>query len=148
MNYAYSTKVNQLLDFVKAVKRWIEFGEGQTRAAKYLLRRTVTKYEKRSMKQERRLYPVNGKGMNAFWRAALGVTYLYLNFVTYRLMGIEGVAITSGFFLIAQFSPLIVRLFGKRTNNHKERESGMLDHMGEAGQTIGNDPGRLVRQVE
>lgn len=35
-------KVNQLLDFVKAVKRWIEFGEGQTRAAKYLLRWTVT----------------------------------------------------------------------------------------------------------
>jgi len=59
----------------------------------------------------------NGNRINIFWRAALGMAYLYLNFAAYQLVGIEGVAITSGFFLIAQFSPFIMRAFSRRRNN-------------------------------
>ncbi|MCB1871586.1 MAG: hypothetical protein H6964_01050 [Chromatiaceae bacterium] len=66
-------------------------------------------------------YPQNGSldkanlG-NVFWRTALGIIFLYLNFAAYQLLGIEGVAVTSGFFLIAQFAPFFLRMFGKRSN--------------------------------
>ncbi|MCP4286762.1 MAG: hypothetical protein GY792_20350 [Gammaproteobacteria bacterium] len=53
-----------------------------------------------------------------FWRAALGLVFLYLNFAAYQLIGFGGVITTSIFFLVAQFSPLVVRTFDKRWRAH------------------------------
>jgi len=66
------------------------------------------------MKRDEIRNPEKGNINNVFWRAALGLVFLYLNFAAYQLIGLGGVIITSIFFLVAQFSPLVVRTFDKR----------------------------------
>ena len=73
------------------------------------------------MKRDEAWNTDKGNRFNIFWRAALGMVYLYLNFAAYQLIGIKGVAIISGFFLIAQFSPFIVRAFNKQSNKQIEQ---------------------------
>jgi len=70
--------------------------------------------EYRVMKRDEIRNPEKGNINNVFWRAALGLVFLYLNFAAYQLIGLGGVIITSIFFLVAQFSPLVVRTFDKR----------------------------------
>ena len=65
-----------------------------------------------------------------FWRAALAIVYLYLNFAAYQLIGIEGVIITSGFFLVAQFAPLIVSTFVRLRQSRLEKRPSIFAEAG------------------
>jgi len=58
--------------------------------------------------------PEEGNRAGVFWRAALGIVFLYLNFAANQLLGLAGIVITSGFFILAQYSPFVVRLIRKR----------------------------------
>ncbi|MCP5409403.1 MAG: hypothetical protein H6963_08935 [Chromatiaceae bacterium] len=90
----------------------------------------------------------NGNRFNIFWRAALGMAYLYLNFAAYQLIGIEGVAITSGFFLIAQFSPFIVRTFNRRATKQIEQTPVIFTEPGEEQADESVTPFRLASETE
>jgi hypothetical protein len=101
------------------------------------------------MKRNQAWKPDNGNRLNIFWRAALGMAYLYLNFAAYQLIGIEGVVITSGFFLLAQFSPFIVRTFSRHANNQATESSITFTEQGvEKKSDAGIKPFRLVSETE
>jgi len=100
------------------------------------------------MKRNKAWNPDNGNRLNIFWRAALSMVYLYLNFAAYQLIGIEGVAITSGFFLIAQFSPFIVRAFSRRANKQAAQTPIISTEPGVEKTDAGVIPFRLVSETE
>jgi hypothetical protein len=105
-------------------------------------------FERRSMKRDEIWNPKNGNRINVFWRAALSLAYLYLNFAAYQLIGIEGVAIMSGFFIVAQFSPLIVRTFGKHRKHRFVQTPKILAESEIENQIDRAAPLRSVNQTE
>ncbi|HXK56262.1 MAG TPA: hypothetical protein PLZ16_06415 [Gammaproteobacteria bacterium] len=100
------------------------------------------------MKRDKGWNTDNGNRLNVFWRAALGIVYLYLNFAAYRLIGIEGVAITSGFFLLAQFSPFIVRTFTRRANERTKKTPAIFTEKKVEKTDASIVPIRLASQTE
>ena len=68
--------------------------------------------------------PISGGIGNIFWRTLLGILFLYLNFAAYQLLGIEAVAVTSGFLLLAQFAPFFLHIFDRRRSCPPEQQSG------------------------
>lgn len=90
----------------------------------------------------------NGNLSNVFWRTALGILFLYLNLAAYQLLGIEGVAVTSGFFLIAQFAPFFMRIFEKHRNFQLPQTPEIFSEQCAAKQSAKVIPFRLVSQAE
>lgn len=91
---------------------------------------------------------VNGNRFNVFLRAAFGIAYLYFNFAAYQLIGIGGVVITSVFFLVAQFAPLIMRTFWRQRKAQLESPSEIFVEPGVENQTVRADRIRLVSEVD
>jgi len=91
-----------------------------------------------------------GRG-GVFWRAALGIVFLYLNFAAYQLLGLAGIVITSGFFILAQYSPLVVRSIRRRREKPSAQPSEIpTDDEPEShtARTASVVPLRLVSQAE
>ena len=85
---------------------------------------------------------------NVFWRTLLGMLFLYLNFAAYQLLGIEGVAVTSVFFLVAQFAPFILRIFAKRDSFKFSQGPEVFTEPGGEKQSAKVIPIRLITQAE
>ena len=90
----------------------------------------------------------NGNRFNVFLRAAVGIVFLYLNFAAYELIGIEGVVITSVFFLVAQFAPFFVRAFGRIRRARTKQLPKILVEPEVEHKSDTDDRIRLVSQVE
>ena len=90
----------------------------------------------------------NGNRFNVFLRAAVGIVFLYLNFAAYELIGIEGVVITSVFFLVAQFAPFFVRAYGRSRKDQTEQLPKILVEPEVQHNSDATDRIRLVSQVE
>ena len=90
----------------------------------------------------------NGNRFNVFLRAAVGIVFLYLNIAAYQLIGIEGVVITSVFFLVAQFAPFFVRAYGRSRRDQTEQLPKILIEPEVEDKSDATDRVRLASQVE